>query len=257
MVDAVVVSDLHLVYDKTEVAAVRWLMENLRSDPPDELVLNGDIYELWRNDLAGNMWLTSKWTQTLVDLRDRGVDIVYLQGNHDDWLSRHTSEDRGYPFTQQLDYETVYSGVDFFFTHGHKYEPAYLPPTTDILSLADDRVGNLAGWLWGNRPAPNNPVENAALTLLGPAAGYLDPEDLRDNPTRRGFIERGIAADTRGGEWGVYGHTHDPFVDFSDRVANTGSMTAGQATYIEIESGKPRLRRAPMDERFHPENGQL
>lgn len=241
MTRAVVVSDLHLLYDGTEVDAILQLMDELEDNPPDELILNGDVYELWRGDLAGNMWLSSEFTEMIVGLEERGVEVTYVQGNHDDWFSRHTDPARGYPLTQQLDYRTTLDGQDFFFTHGHKYEPTYIPPTNDLLSITNDWMGSASDWLWDNRPAPDNPAENAALTVLGPAGSYLNPDDLQTNTIRRDAIERGIRREAADGEWAIFGHTHTPYINEQERVANTGNITSGQATYIEIEGGQPAL----------------
>lgn len=241
MVRAVVISDLHLVYEQTEVQAVKKTIEELERNPPDLLVINGDLYELWRNDLAGVMWLTSRFTDMLVNLRQRGTQVVLIQGNHDDYLARHLDDNPNYPFNPQLDYRTTLDGVDFLFTHGHKYEVTYLPPTNDALAITDDHAGNLADWLWDKRPAPGNPLETLSLAALGPAASFLDPENAGLNDFRRLPVERGIRGETASGEWGIIGHTHVPYVDEEDRIANSGSMTAGQATLIEIVDGVPRL----------------
>lgn len=242
MTRAIVVSDLHLVYEGTEREAIEALINDLEDDPPDELILNGDVYELWRGDLAGVMWLASRWTEMLHSLCERGVDCTYVQGNHDDYLARHTDDNPEYPFDPQFEYETAFDGVDFYFTHGHKYEPTYIPPVNDLLSITNDHSGNAADWLWDNRPLQENPVENVALAALGPAASYLDPENTSKNQLRLDAIEAGVRADTAPEEWGVIGHTHTPYVDETERIANSGSMTAGQATYLEIIDGVPHLR---------------
>lgn len=241
MTRAVVISDLHLVYEDTEAQAIMRLLDQLRNDPPDELIINGDLYELWRRDLAGSQWAAADFTDKLEQIGAAGAKITYTIGNHDGYLIRHLEDDPRYPFDPQLDYRTTLDGVPFLFTHGHKYEPLYLPPGDDALALTDDHFGNLADWLWAHRPAPRNPVENAALTALGPAASYFDPEALTKNNARRKLIEWGIRQDTSDTEWGVIGHTHVPYVDEEERIANSGSFTAGQATYLEIEGGEPRL----------------
>jgi UDP-2,3-diacylglucosamine pyrophosphatase LpxH len=241
MARAVVISDLHLVYEGTEQEAVERFIQQLHDDPPDELIINGDLFELWRGDLAGVMWLASEFSTSLARLRDKGTKVTYLGGNHDGYLMRHLDDNPMYPFEPQLDYRTVLDGETFFFTHGHKYEPAYLPPGDDLLSITDDHAGNIADWLWDKRPAPENPVENVALTALGPAASFFDPDNMTKNEARRKVIETGIRYNTGDDEWGVVGHTHVPYVDRQDKIANSGSFTGGQATYLVIEDGDVRL----------------
>lgn len=242
MTRAIVVSDLHLVYNSTEEDAIQRMIAQLERTPPDELIINGDLYELWRRDLSGAQWAASDYTAVLEGLRDVGVDVTYIVGNHDGYLIRHLADDPRYPFDPVLDYETTLDGTPFFFTHGHKYEPLYLPPGDDALALTDDFGGDLADFIWNNRPAPGNPVENAALLLAGPAASYFDPENVGKNDARRRFIEAGIRAERDPGQWGIFGHTHVPYVDQDEQIANSGSFTTGQATYIEIADGAPQLR---------------
>lgn len=243
MTRAVVAGDLHLFHGGTEVEAIEQFIGSLERDPPDLLVLGGDIYELWRRDLSGVTWSASEYTSRFKDLEERGVKVVLLVGNHDSYILRHLDMSAGYPFEPQLDFETTLDGQDIFVTHGHKYEPQYAPPVDDALALTDDHAGGLIDFIWENRPAPGNPLETAGLAALGPAASYLDPESLSKNGLRKLPIEEGIMFESGEDEWGIYGHTHEPFVDRERKIANWGSMTAGQATYLEIVDGVPELRR--------------
>lgn len=234
--------DLHLYHEGTEDDAVSAFVADLLADPPDTLVLGGDIYELWRRDLSGAPWMATDFTDAILDLRDRGTTVHYLAGNHDEYLLRHLENDDRYPFDATLDLVLEDAGETFFFTHGHKYEPAYNPINNDLLALTDDHAGRVADWLWRNRPAPNNPAERAAGLLAGPVASFFNPEDLRANALRRRAVDSGVATESGDGRWGVYGHTHVPGVDRDRLLANWGSMTAGQATYLEITDGTPVLR---------------
>lgn len=243
MTRVVVVSDLHLVYKGTNVEAIGSLLDDLRANPPDELVLLGDLFELWRGDLAGMMWLASDVSNEFARLQsEHGVNVVYVQGNHDDYLSRNLDWDRGYPFEQRLDYRAEYDGQEYFFTHGHKYEVTYLPPTNDALAMTNDKQGGVADFVWGNRPAKRNPFERAAMVALGPAASFFDPDALTYQDARRQFVEAGIKRESGEGVWGVYGHTHVPLLDEEGMVVNTGSMTGEQSTYVEIIGGTPHIR---------------
>jgi UDP-2,3-diacylglucosamine pyrophosphatase LpxH len=242
MARAVIAGDLHLYYDRTNVEAVQVFTSMLADDPPDLLVLGGDIYELWRRDLSGAPWMASEFTDTVVALRDRGVDVVYVAGNHDDYLLRHLSTDARYPFEPVLEYRVTFGSTDIFVTHGHKYEPSYNPVTNDVLALTDDHAGRVADWLYSNRPLAETPPDRLLAFLAGPSASYFDPEALADNRFRRRAVETGIREETEPGEWGIYGHTHVPGLDEADRIANWGSMTAGQQTYVEIEDGEVRLQ---------------
>jgi len=242
MTRAVICGDLHLYDEVTNAAAVRGFLDRITRDPPNVLILGGDIYELWRRDLSGAMWMASEFTEAIIDLSEQATDVVYISGNHDDYLRRHTADADRYPFEPVLNYRTTIDGLDIFVTHGHKYEPTYNPITNDVLALTDDHAGRVATWFWSNRPLPNNPVEQVGLFLAGPGGGFLDPESAGTNDFRRRAIKTGIRQETNPGEWGIYGHTHLPAVDGEDRIANWGSMTGDRGTYIEVEGSEVRLR---------------
>lgn len=236
----VVLGDTHLDYDKVETEKVEQLIESLKENPPDEVVLGGDIYELWRRDLAGVMWETDWFTGAMRDLTEMGVEVNYVIGNHDSWFMAHTSDGYNYPFDVGIDYEFSSGGEDFFVTHGHKYEPVYNPIVNDSLCVTNDFMGSVAHKLWANRPVPGNLLERGAMAALGPAAAYLDPEHTSKSAIRQETIHAGIQAES-GDAWGIYGHTHTPFVSDEQKIANWGSFTVGRATYIEVENGEIRL----------------
>lgn len=242
MTRAIAVGDLHLLYHGTERDAVDQLVRALRREPPDLLILGGDIYDLYRRDIGGATWSASEYTEDFIKLGENGTEVIYLAGNHDGYLHRHVINTDDYPFEMAVEYRTTLDGVPFLFTHGHKYEPQYSPLTDDLLSLTDDYAGWVADRLWQNRPLANNPLEQIATALVGPPVGYLDPDTTRGNEIRQWIIQQGVELETADDEWGVYGHTHVPFVDEDNRTANWGSMTGGQATYIEISEGRPQLR---------------
>jgi len=241
MTRVVIFGDIHLDYDAVETEKVRELLDQLRSDPPDKIVLGGDIYELWRRDLAGVMWETSWFTDAMEELKEMGVDIVYLIGNHDSWKFVHTTPREGYLAEPQVDHTFTSGGQTFFVTHGHKYEPIYNPLVNDALSVTDDLLGEVVHNLWDNRPLPGNLFERAGLLALGPAASYLDPEATSKSRLRVETIHAGIQSESGEGVWGLYGHTHIPFVDSDQMIANWWSFTKGRATYIEVKDGDVML----------------
>lgn len=241
MARTVIAGDTHLSYGDVEDGKIREFADAMVDDPPDRIVLGGDIYELWRRDLAGVMWESGWFTAAMKDLSESGTEVEYLIGNHDAWLMTHTSNGYDYPFEPRLDYTFRSGGEDFFVTHGHKYEPVYNPLVNDALSVTDDFLGSLSHKLWDNRPLPGNLFERAGLLALGPAASYLDPESTSKSALRQETIHAGIQSESGDDAWGVYGHTHIPFVSEEQQIANWGSFTAERATYIEVEDGTVEL----------------
>ena len=242
MARAVVCGDLHLYYPGTNRKAVDAFMEMLDRRPPDELVLGGDIYELWRRDLFGSAWESARFTSLLYSLRDRGVVVSYVVGNHDEWAERHTAPNEGYVATPVMDYEFQMDGETYFVTHGHKYEALYNPATNDTLSISDDYTGEAASNVWGARPRPPGAslASTAFIASLGPAASFLDPTAIRNQPQRIDAVTRGVMRE-KGDRYALFGHTHTPYVDDESRIANWGAMSGSLQTYIEVDEGKVRL----------------
>lgn len=243
MTRAIFCGDLHLHHEATNQPAVARFERMLLDDPPDVLVLGGDIYELWRRDLFGAGWSTDGFTSTVRRLKERGVEVSFIAGNHDEWVYRHTSPSELYIAEPQMDVSLSLDGEDIFVTHGHKYEPAYNPITNDLLAIADDKMGSFISDLWASRPqtAAASSLEGVGASLLGPAASFPDPDAIKQQPARIESVRRGVAEES-GDSWGIYGHTHTPYIDREQKLVNWGSMTGGQAGYVEVEAGDVQLR---------------
>lgn len=79
--DISVISDVHLA---TMASKAKALLKYLKSVQPKLLVLNGDIIDSWR--FSRNYFPKShlKVIRQLVKMIEKGVQVVYITGNHDD-----------------------------------------------------------------------------------------------------------------------------------------------------------------------------
>ena len=79
--DISVISDIHLA---TLASKAKPLLKYLKSIQPKTLVLNGDIIDSWR--FSRNYFPKShlKVIRQLLKMIEKGVQIVYITGNHDD-----------------------------------------------------------------------------------------------------------------------------------------------------------------------------
>lgn len=79
--DVSVISDVHLA---TLASKAKPLLSYLKSIQPRMLVLNGDIIDSWR--FSRNYFPKShlKVIRQLVKMIEKGVQVVYITGNHDD-----------------------------------------------------------------------------------------------------------------------------------------------------------------------------
>jgi len=86
-VRSVILSDIHLGTPHSKVREVTHFLKHTRCD---RLILNGDIIDGWRLRRDG------RWTKgdtkfirrILTMIQKRGTEVIYLRGNHDDFLSR-------------------------------------------------------------------------------------------------------------------------------------------------------------------------
>jgi UDP-2,3-diacylglucosamine pyrophosphatase LpxH len=84
-VDIVVISDVHL---GTYGCHAKELLKYLKSIKPKQVVLNGDIIDIWQ--FSKRYWPKShmKVVKYLMELIGKGVKVHYVTGNHDEMLRK-------------------------------------------------------------------------------------------------------------------------------------------------------------------------
>lgn len=84
-VDLVIISDVHL---GTYGCRASELLEYLKSIQPGQLILNGDIIDVWQ--FSKRYWPEShmKVVRKLLKFVTEGVPVYYLTGNHDEMLRK-------------------------------------------------------------------------------------------------------------------------------------------------------------------------
>jgi UDP-2,3-diacylglucosamine pyrophosphatase LpxH len=86
-VRSVILSDIHLGTPHSKAAEVTHFLKHVRCD---RLILNGDIIDGWRLR-RGDPWTkahTKFVRRVLTMIQKRDTEVVYLRGNHDDFLGR-------------------------------------------------------------------------------------------------------------------------------------------------------------------------
>jgi UDP-2,3-diacylglucosamine pyrophosphatase LpxH len=79
--DISVISDVHLA---TMASKAKDLLKYLKSIQPKTLVLNGDIIDSWRFSRNYFPKAHLKVIRQLVKMIEKGVQVIYITGNHDD-----------------------------------------------------------------------------------------------------------------------------------------------------------------------------
>ena len=96
----IVVSDVHLGSDKSNKAAFNAFLASLHDDDKlTDLVLMGDIVDMWRRDASGVFLENMDTVSILKDLKKR-ISVHWLAGNHDFHLLKlkNRAPHYGHPF---------------------------------------------------------------------------------------------------------------------------------------------------------------
>ena len=224
-----------------------------------ELVLLGDIIDLWRRDFVKAMMESEPVIIRLMEMKDK-VKIHYLAGNHDfHMLNMGNILKENYPFDVVRELHLTDGGKKFFFIHGYQLEvlanPYYKSMSAyetfaEGLCLAGDDTGNAADKLWASYEKSQAALEGLKR-LPENIKGALDsmfktPESRLKNA--RPLVDEIAISRARSFYLGmdkdetlVFGHTHMPFPQVINGAINTGSWNKKPCTeykYLEIQNGE-------------------
>lgn len=115
--DTVILSDLHL---GSEVCRAKAALEMLRGISFRRLILLGDIFcDLNFRRLKKEHWQFLSYIRKLSNPK-RGVEVVWVEGNHDYGLSQVMSHLVGVEVYQE--YEWWFGGIRHLAIHGHQFD---------------------------------------------------------------------------------------------------------------------------------------
>lgn len=116
--DIAVISDVHLA---TLASKAKPLLKYLKSIQPKMLVLNGDIIDSWR--FSRNYFPKShlKVIRQIVKMVEKGVQVVYITGNHDDVFRKFNNTRLGnFSIVNQL--ELTIENQNIWIFHGDVFD---------------------------------------------------------------------------------------------------------------------------------------
>jgi len=228
-------------------AFIRFLRQ-LQGDPSvTDLVLLGDIVDMWRRDSSGVFLENHEVLDLIIDLQKK-VHVHYVAGNHDFHLLK--LQGREYPITFLRDLTLQQDGLNCRFVHGWEFDEMQHEHFMESLCHAmSDRKGDRATNIW----AALNRDEHELTRFFSVVAHggrkhrtvevlQLDPQE-RLKETLKG-VERRARSTVQPGEVLVFGHTHRPFVNRAENLVNIGSWLTTDPihnTFVRLEGGKPKL----------------
>ena len=226
--NAIVVSDVHLGYNKSNTSEFIKFLQDLVDDGSASryaIFVIGDLWDYWRDHNV----IVSSESDSVLSLLNKFNQVYYTPGNHDH-VVMHAKED--YPDFSCYHisrYFRVRSGdVNFFLLHGHELEVisklTYLTvdeyeKISDQLCRMNDEEGKVASYLHEifHKLVPGRQVE--INDLLQPA------EERKGMDTIDKFARSKAKYPLLGMQLGdilIFGHTHRPFFDPQNNAINTG-----------------------------------
>jgi UDP-2,3-diacylglucosamine hydrolase len=229
-----IVSDAHLgvaslQIERSFVSFLRGLADDARS-----LVINGDLFDFWFEWKTVIPRRSFRALAALAELRDAGMEILWVAGNHDCWGGEVLREDVGVDYTVGP-YEGTIAGWKVRIEHG------------DGLRDREDRGYRMI------RPIMRNQLAIKTFRLLHPDwSSRLAQGSSNASRTYRARDEgRGLRkyaeqqlANTRDLDVLVYGHSHVPALEKMESggiFANAGSWLDAP-TYLRITDEAIELR---------------
>ncbi len=116
----IIISDAHL---GTKDAKSRELSKFLKFNSCDRLIMNGDMIDGWNLKRRGkwNKKDTRVFRRILKMMEDKKTEVIYIRGNHDDFLDSIVPLDIGM-FSIVESYELTSRGKTYFVTHGDIFD---------------------------------------------------------------------------------------------------------------------------------------
>lgn len=117
----IIISDVHL---GTKGSKVKEVSNFLKQYSCNRLILNGDIIDGWQLKKYGE-WKrkhTSFFRTLLKLIEEQDTRVIYLRGNHDDFLDQILPLKLGKQFHIRRDYILKSNGKRYFVTHGDVFD---------------------------------------------------------------------------------------------------------------------------------------
>jgi len=225
----IIMSDLHLGARQSQTEKI---LQFLKENKSEILILNGDIIDGWALKSKGR-WNNdcSKIFRKFMKRSEKGTKVIYIRGNHDDFLKPFI------PFTMnniQIVRKYVHTGVDgrtYYCFHGD---------VLDFVIMKMRWLAVLGGWSYDFiiklntiynyiRNKFNLPYHSLANTIKQSVKGAInfvsDFEDNAKNLTKQ-----------KGYDVAVCGHIHYPKLE--QDYMNSGDFCENSTCLVEGYDGK-------------------
>lgn len=229
----IVISDVHL---GTNGSKAKEVTDFLKYYSCEKLILNGDIIDGWQLRRSGK-WKkkhTAFFRAMLKAMDQHDTKVVYLRGNHDDFLDQVMPLKVGKYFSIRKDYVLKSGQKKFYVTHGDVFDTvtthmkwlAYLGDVGYTFLLWLNKVyNNYRAW----RGLPYFSLSQKIKHRVKQAVSYIS--DFEEKLTE--------LAKARGCDGVICGHIHQPAIrQFGDLTyMNSGDWVESLSALVEDHEG--------------------
>ncbi|MGD0817205.1 MAG: metallophosphoesterase [Methanomassiliicoccales archaeon] len=259
IVKIIVVSDVHLGSEDSEKESFNEFLGSLHDDDElTDLVLLGDIVEMWHRDASG-AFLENMDTVGLLKELQKKIKVHWVAGNHDYHLLKLKNREPhyDYPFEFHETLELVDGKSTYRFMHGYEFEygneTRLIRPILEILChVMSDSDGVPKDDMWTYLARKMGDVQYSIITERGEQGKLkITTGSIEDKPeirlkNRIEGIEKLAYNEVREkpGHLLIFGHTHHAFICQGENLVNTGSWCkegTPHNTYVVLQHGKPHL----------------
>lgn len=262
-IDISVISDFHLA---THASKAKSLLKYLKSIQPKTLVLNGDIIDSWRFSRSYFPKTHLKVIRQLLKMIEKGVQVVYITGNHDDVFRKFNNTRLG-NFSIVNQFELTINNQKTWIFHGDVF---------DHIIHHSPWLAKLGAAAYGFLTLFNKFI-NVFLKLFSGKEMILY-KSMKDRISKRKEVltnfEKAIAnaAISKGVDLVICGHTHIPvdkridtdkgsvrYINCGDWVENYSAAECvdGEWSLNYYHSEEEEDAESPNDELFIPDKKQL
>jgi UDP-2,3-diacylglucosamine pyrophosphatase LpxH len=245
----IAISDVHLGFEDCNDSAFDKFLDWVGTrDDVDRLVICGDFLDMWRRDPAGVVFENSDIIVKLHALQPK-IKVHYVGGNHD----YHVTELKnfGYKLEFSEDLTIMEGNIRHTFKHGYEFDPSQNKIYFNALCYTTDEQGDVISEAWEILMQGKKWLDRIkAFFSREKGRARSEMKRMLTTPKERlkdmmDVVEKNACTSVGEGEILIFGHTHRPFVNKRENVANTGCWVSDapvQNTYVEIKDGKIALK---------------
>lgn len=229
----IVLSDIHL---GTTGSKAKEVTEFLRNYSCQKLILNGDIIDGWQLKQYGT-WKknhTNFFKTVLKQIVHYDTKVIYLRGNHDDFLDQVMPMKVGKNFSIRKDYTLTSGTKKFYITHGDVFDSI----TSQLKWLAYLGDMGYTFLLWVNkfynqyrtrRGLPYYSLSQRIKGRIKQAVSYISDYEQKLTELARARNCDGV----------ICGHIHQPAIHELDGIIymNSGDWVESLSALVEDHDG--------------------